>query len=52
MAVEEFHKKEKKLEGIHQMRGDRYARTPEFDCPNCKCKRYSACGCIKATGKE
>jgi hypothetical protein len=47
MAVEDMHKKEPKLVGIHGMRADRYARTPEYHCPNCDCKRYSPCGCIK-----
>ena len=48
MAIQEQHKKEPKLEGIHQMRADRYARVPEYSCPNCKCKRYSPCDCIKS----
>ena len=52
MAVEEIHKKEKKLEGIHSMRADRFARNPEFPCENCGCKRYSPCSCIKGHKTE
>lgn len=52
MVAEETRKKEKKIEGLKMMRADRYARTPEYVCENCKCKRYSPCGCTKSTKKK
>jgi hypothetical protein len=42
-------KKEVKVKGLKSMRAGRTSGTPDYDCPNCKCKRYSPCGCTKAT---
>lgn len=44
-------KKEQKVKGIKSMRAGRTSGTPDFNCNNCGCKRYSPCGCIKATTK-
>ena len=52
MSVQEQHKKEQKVEGLKMMRANRYASVPEHECHNCRCKRYSPCGCTKALVKE
>jgi hypothetical protein len=33
--------------GIKSMRSNTSDTKPKYDCPNCRCKRYSRCGCIK-----
>ena len=27
-------------------------KTPKYKCDNCKCARYSPCGCIKSESKK
>ena len=41
-------KKEQNIKGLHAMRAGRTSGTPDFFCENCKCKRFSECGCIKS----
>lgn len=36
--------------GIKSMRKNKGYNQPTHDCPNCKCKRYSSCGCMKSNG--
>ena len=33
-------------DGLKKLRS-KQGRTPEYSCSNCKCKRYSPCGCMK-----
>jgi len=42
-------KKEHKTKGLKKLRISQTSKTPDYFCENCKCKRYSPCGCIKAT---
>ena len=36
--------------GLKSMRKNTNDRTPTVECSNCKCKRFSPCGCMKGTG--
>lgn len=36
-------------EGLKKRRA-KQGKVPTFDCPNCKCKRYTTCGCMKGVG--
>ena len=50
MSDDEVHvKKEKKPEqkGLKRMRAGATGPTPTYHCDNCKCNRYSQCGCQK-----
>lgn len=33
--------------GLKRLRANSHDKTPQYECGNCKCKRYSPCGCIK-----
>lgn len=45
MAEEQ--KKEAAVKGLKRMRAGWIGQPkPEYNCDNCKCKRYSECGCI------
>lgn len=39
--------KDKIKKGLKSLRVNPKDPTPQYDCPNCKCKRYSTCGCMK-----
>lgn len=40
-------KKEKEVKGLKKLRANNKESEPRYDCSNCKCKRYSPCGCKK-----
>lgn len=35
--------------GLKKLR-KRTGKKPEYECPNCRCKRYSPCTCMKKNG--
>ena len=37
-------------DGLRKLRKNQNQKTPQYDCSNCKCKRYSPCGCMKTGG--
>lgn len=43
-----------KLDAIQGLKSVRKIKgfKPTFECSNCKCKRYSPCGCTKKGKKE
>jgi len=43
--------REKESKGLKRLRRNSKDLTPGFECENCKCKRYSACGCQKKAEK-
>ena len=36
------------MEGLKKMRANQKDKTPQYDCANSKCKRYSPCTCMKS----
>ena len=34
--------------GLKRLRADSKATKPTYECPHCKCKRYSPCKCAKS----
>lgn len=45
-------KKEKEVKGLKSMRRNTRDTEPSYSCDNCKCKRYSECGCKKNKSQE
>lgn len=35
------------VKGLKRLRSNNRDSTPQFECGNCGCKRYSPCGCSK-----
>jgi len=46
----EVNKKKKEIVGLKMMRKNPKSDIAEFKCDNCKCARYSPCGCQKKKG--
>ena len=44
-------KKREEVKGLIKLRAVT-GREPTYDCGNCKCKRYSKCGCKKKEEKK
>lgn len=38
---------DKEVKGLKKMRKNTADKEPKESCSNCKCKRYSPCGCTK-----
>jgi len=38
---------EKEIKGLKKLRKNQEDKFPKHECSNCKCKRFSACGCTK-----
>jgi len=38
--------------GLKALRANNVDKKPTYECPNCKCKRYSPCGCMKKQEKK
>jgi len=38
--------------GLKKLRANSVDRVPRYDCDNCKCKRYSPCGCERKKVKD
>ena len=43
-------KKRQEIKGLIKLRAVT-GKEPAYDCSNCKCKRYSKCGCKKKEAK-
>ena len=44
-------KENKEAKGLKRMRKQQGGDKPGYSCDNCKCKRYSECGCQKKKTK-
>ena len=38
---------ETEYKGLKKLRANREDKAPMYYCHNCRCKRYSPCGCIQ-----
>ena len=39
------------IPGLKKLRKNQTDSKPKFHCDNCKCDRYSPCGCMRKQGK-
>lgn len=38
------------MNGLRKLRKNQDDKKPKHGCDNCKCTRYSSCGCMKSNG--